>query len=149
MMNGEEAKSAFDGALDVLRVVGLSWVVEQVEESIHLGKAVTTKADASEFVDDQLVGQRRGRRQMQDFVTTQPFSNHERLNLVLDAIERVLALRQFSTVALKVLEAESVTFVSERPGDDGHSLLSDGGKQQKTVLDRFREMRQQAEVTAA
>ncbi|CCV03101.1 hypothetical protein MESS2_1020002 [Mesorhizobium metallidurans STM 2683] len=141
--------SAYDGLSDVLRAAGLNWVLEQVEESINLGKTVIRKADASEFIDDQVAGQRRGRRQMQDFVTTQPFSNTERLDLFLDAIERILALPQFSTGVLKILEAESVTFVSERAGDDGHSLLSNAGQQQETARDRFREMRQKAGVTAA
>ncbi|ESX62692.1 MULTISPECIES: hypothetical protein [unclassified Mesorhizobium] len=148
-MDEQEAKSAYDEISDVLRKVGLNWVVEQVEESIYLGKTVITKADASEFIDDQVAGQRRGRRQMQEFVTTQLFSNIERLNLLLDAIDRILALPQFATDALKILEVKSVTFVSEREGDDGHSLRSDSGKQQEAARRRFRELRQQAGVTAA
>lgn len=148
-MDEEEAKIAYEGITDLLRKVGLDWVVEQVKESNYLGKTVITKADASEFIDDQVAGQRRGRRQMQDFVTTQPFSNIERLNLLLDAIDRVMALPQFAIDALKILEAKSVTFVSEREGDDGHSLNSDSGELQEAGRRRLRELRQQAGVTAA
>jgi hypothetical protein len=145
-MEKEEAKRAYDGIAEMLRQRGLIWVVEQVEESIALGKTGTTKADASEFIDDKVTGQRRGRRQMQEFVTTRPFSSIERLNLLLDAIDRVMTLPQFAADALKILEATSVTFVAEREDDDGHGLHSDSSEEQEAARRRFREVRKQVEV---
>ncbi len=85
---------------------------------------------------------------MQEFVTTEPYSNIERLNLLLDAIDRVLALPQFATDALRTLEAKSVTFVSDIEGDEGHSLLSASGQQEDAARRRFQEVREQAGVTA-
>lgn len=148
-MDEEEAKRAYDGISEVLRAVGMGWVAEQVEESVELGKTVTKKADASEFIDDKVAGQRRGRQRMQDFVTTEPFSNLERLNLLLDAINRVMALPDFEADALKILEAKDVTFVSEQGNDASRSLHRNRTEEQELARRRLREVLQQVRGVAA
>lgn len=142
-MDEEEAKRAYEEISELLRKAELEWVVAQVEDSIDLEKAVTTKADASEFIDDKVAGQRCGDRRMQEFVTTQPYSHYERLNLLLDAIDRVMALPQFAAATLTILEADKVTFSSEQEGDDGYSLRGDSGERHEAARRRLEEVRQQ------
>lgn len=122
MMNEEEARQGFDELRVALRTAGLAWIAEQVEQTVALGKPVTKEADASEFIDDQVAGQRRGRQRLQEFVTTEPYSYVERLRLLLDAIERVTALPDFERQALADLEAETVTFVSEQDDEPDRDL---------------------------
>lgn len=122
MMNEDEARQGFDELSAALRKAGLAWIAAQVEQTVALGKPVTKEADASEFIDDQVAGQRRGRQRLQEFVTTEPYSYVERLRLLLDAIERVTALPDFERQALADLEAETVTFVSEQDDEPDRDL---------------------------
>lgn len=148
-MDEEEARSAYEGIAGMLQEIGLKWVIDQVEESISRGKTVAIEADASEFIEDVPAGQRRGRRQMQKFVTTQPFSDTERLLLLLDAIGRIMALPQFEADVCKMLETDSVIFASEREGDDDCSMRSDSGQLAETEQVRLRELRRQVEEPIA
>ena len=100
MIDEESARQGYDELRAALRKASLEWIAEQVEQAVSLGKPVTKEADASEFIDDQVVGQRRGRKRLQEFVTTEPYSCTERLRLLLDAIERVTALPAFEREAL-------------------------------------------------
>lgn len=125
MIDEESARQGYDELRAALRKASLEWIAEQVEQAVSLGKPVTKEADASEFIDDQVVGQRRGRKRLQEFVTTEPYSCTERLRLLLDAIERVTALPAFEREALAGLDAQKVTFVSEQDGELNRDLQRD------------------------
>lgn len=140
MMDAEEAKKAYAGISGVLRQSGFEWVAAQVEESIELGKAVAKRADASDFIDDQVAGQRRGRKRMQNFVTTEPYSDVECLKLLLEAIKRMVALPDFEMEILKILEVEEAKFVTDHEDDKGFSLRGTQTVDQLKAQTRFREV---------
>ena len=140
MMNEEEARRSYDELRTALRKAGLAWIAEQVEQTVELGKPVTKEADASEFIDDLVAGQRRGRKRLQEFVTTEPYSYAERLHLLLDAIERVTALPDFEREALAGLDAQKVTFVSEQDDEPDRNLQRDRSPDQEAICRRVQEM---------
>ena len=126
-----------------MRKASLEWIAEQVEQAVSLGKPVTKEADASEFIDDQVVGQRRGRKRLQEFVTTEPYSCTERLRLLLDAIERVTALPAFEREAIAGLDAQKVTFVSEQDDELNRDLQRDRSLDQDATRHRVQELLQE------
>lgn len=142
-MNEEEAQGAYAEIVGVLRDHKFAWVVSQVEDSIDLGKTVKKKVDASEFIDDVAAGERRGRRKMQDFVTTDPYSARERLELLLDAIQRVVALPEFEAQTVEILDAEIVTFESESEGGQDYTLRADYAGAYNVSWENLRKLRQQ------
>ncbi|RSV22275.1 MULTISPECIES: hypothetical protein [Sphingomonas] len=143
MIDEESARQGYDELRAALRKASLEWIAEQVEQAVSLGKPVTKEADASEFIDDQVVGQRRGRKRLQEFVTTEPYSCTERLRLLLDAIERVTALPAFEREALAGLDAQKVTFVSEQDGELNRDLQRDRSLDQDATRHRVQELLQE------
>lgn len=142
-MNEKEAQAAYAAIVGVLRHHKFAWVVSQVEDSIDLGKTVKKKVDASEFIDDAAAGERRGRRKMQDFVTTDPYSARERLELLLDAIQRVVALPEFEAQTVKILNAEVVKFESEGEGGQDYTLRPDYAGAYNVSRENLRKFRQE------
>lgn len=136
-MNEEEARRSYDELRTALRKAGLPWIAEQVEQTVKLGKAVTKEADASEFIDDGVVGQRRGRKRIQEFVTTEAYNYAERLHLLLDAIGRVIALPDFERETLTGLDVQKVTFVSEQDDEPDRILQRDQSPEQDAIRRRI------------
>lgn len=143
MIDEESARQGYDELRAALRKASLEWIAEQVEQAVSLGKPVTKEADASEFIDDQVVGQRRGRKRLQEFVTTEPYSCTERLRLLLDAIERVTALPAFEREAIAGLDAQKVTFVSEQDDELNRDLQRDRSLDQDATRHRVQELLQE------
>jgi hypothetical protein len=146
-MDDSEAERAYSMIEEVLRKNELSWVADQVNESIELGNTEIKRADASDFIDDQVAGKRRGRKRMQDFVTTVSFSNVERLGLLLDAIKRLMALQDFEANALQILEADDVKFMPEQDRDEAHSLRRARTDEQEHARSRLSEVLKEMQGT--
>jgi hypothetical protein len=101
---------------------GLSWIVDQANERIILGKTVSKQVSESKFIPDMFGGMRRGRRRTADFLATEPFNEIEKLQILLDALDFGLVSppkMQEKTLENIGLSRGEVGFVDE--GVLGHS----------------------------
>jgi hypothetical protein len=112
MISAEEAVGAFDVLADSLRERGYTWILDQIDETLNLGKMKPSKAidfTVDEDVEARYVIARPQRPSLEsdprqaskkgpnkkpkgrpvDIERVEPFTPHERLNLLLDAVERV------------------------------------------------------------
>ena len=112
MIDAQEALEAFDVLADSLRKLGYTWILDQVDETLNLGKMRPSKAIDFSVEEDlearylianaQLAeyetethqkSTKRARKKPKgrpvDIERIEPFTPYERLNLLLEAVERV------------------------------------------------------------
>ena len=112
MIGAQEALEAFDVLAESLRKRGYTWILDQIDETLNLGKMRPSKAidfSVEEDLEARYViasaqleeyetesHQRSRKRTMKkpkgrpvDIERIEPFTPHERLNLLLEAVERV------------------------------------------------------------
>jgi hypothetical protein len=71
---------------NVLAKHGLSWIANQANERISLGKTVSKQV--LERITPDIFGEmRRGRRRTAEFLATEPFNEIEKLEIILDALD--------------------------------------------------------------
>jgi hypothetical protein len=102
---------------------GLSWLVEQANERIALGKTVSRQVPTS-GVEDVSGEVRRARGRTAEFLATEPFNEVEKLAIILDAIDLGLVSppkMQQQTLENIAFGAGEVRFV-----DDAAPALSHG-----------------------
>jgi hypothetical protein len=112
MISAEEANGAFDVLADSLRDRGYTWILDQIDETLNLGKMKPSKAidfTVEEDVEARYVIARASLPEFEgdpdrartkkpnkkpkgrpvDIERVESFTPHERLNLLLEAVERV------------------------------------------------------------
>jgi hypothetical protein len=103
---------------------GLSWIVEQANERIALGKTVSKRVLDSLVIPDTFAGEiRRGRRRTADFLATEPFNEIEKLEMILDALDLGLVSppkMQEQTLENMDLGGGEVRFVDEAAPSRSH-----------------------------
>ncbi len=141
MITGREAVEAFNILAANLRAHGYGWVLDQVDETVNLGKMRPAKAidptlsedaevrsaiaDARLFAPDYERSEPKRKRSRKkhkgrsvDIERIEAFTPHERLDLLVDAIERVF-------VASEKMERETITRLQ----------ALDSGKTKEIVID--------------
>lgn len=112
-MADRTAGEAYEIILDHLREIGLSWVVAQIQEQIRSGKSVTkavttyTNRAAVVFAEEPLAGSNKSRRR-ETLAATEEYTEDERLEIALQAVERAL-------VHSAAMEKELVSFYRSSP----------------------------------
>ncbi|SHN84519.1 hypothetical protein [Desulfitobacterium chlororespirans] len=101
-MNKEEANFFYTDLIEYLKLNNLNWIAEQVEEQIALGHIETKKLnvpkknsyDSNEiyysFIDEDSIKelpQSKNKKSNAIFVVSTPYSEHEKLKLLIDSIE--------------------------------------------------------------
>ena len=88
-MTEEEARDYRSSITHVLGQHHLGWITDQADEKISLGRLVTKRVDTASSVQDPITGQARRapRRTMTEFLSSEPYSETERLGILLDAVE--------------------------------------------------------------
>jgi hypothetical protein len=108
---------------------GLSWIVEQANERIALGKTVSKRVFESGPILEMVPGEtRRGRRRTAEFLATEPFNEIEKLKIILDALDLGLVSppkMQEQSLENIALAAGEVRFVDEAAPGGSHSYRLD------------------------
>lgn len=108
---------------------GLSWIVEQANERIALGKTVSKQLSTGGLFPEVVGGEvRRGRGRMAEFLATEPFNEVEKLVIVLDALDLGLVSppkMQQQTLENIALDAGEVRFVDEAAPSRSHGYRLD------------------------
>lgn len=88
-MTDEEAREYRSSITEVLGRHRLGWIADQAEEKISLGRLVTKRVDAGLSVQDPITGETRraSRRAMTEFLSSEPYGEKEKLQILLDAVE--------------------------------------------------------------
>jgi hypothetical protein len=103
MKSGQEAAAQYSELASALVQIGMSWIVEEVEEVISRGKAIPFR-DLSEeesiLYEGRLTEEARkglvvGRAKASDSIGV-PYEPHERLALLVDAVERAIMASELS-----------------------------------------------------
>ena len=97
MKNDQEATAQYSELANALLQLGANWIVTEVEEVISRGKTVLFRdlsAEESALYESRLNEEARGglpvgRAKADDFIGV-PYDPHERLALLVDAVERVV-----------------------------------------------------------
>ena len=97
-MNGNELDQLYDGLLDLLRTQELGWVADQVIEEITLGNTIQrnyrdleSERRAIKLFDIDVADASPVRRSSrEDVFVTEPYSQEDRLRVLLDAIEEAV-----------------------------------------------------------
>lgn len=116
-MTEQEATAYREGISTILLGHGASWIIDQVNEQIALGKLQTKQVDASETVVDAVTQapRRSSRKSMAEFLFTVPYTETEKLSILVEAIDLAL----IAPIAMEVavpnnLESEiSIDFVPD------------------------------------
>ena len=94
-MNEQDCLTAYGSLVSILSENGWVWIISQVEEQIRLGKTIEREIDTLKEVREtgsQLTPYyprlKKGPRAK--FPVTEPYSPHERLKIIIDAIERAV-----------------------------------------------------------
>jgi len=98
VLDNEEALQAFISLERILRIEGLNWVCDQVQEEIRLGKLQekqvetykelrASDADVNQFVSPH---KRMGKGPKAKLMTVGDFSPQERLRMLIDAMQRAV-----------------------------------------------------------
>ena len=92
-MTDAECDQSFDLVSSAMRRAGLDWVVTQLAEQIRFGKPATKRVqttldDFPEIAVEGIAGKRKITRET--FAFTRDYTAHERLSLLLDALERAV-----------------------------------------------------------
>jgi hypothetical protein len=109
---------------EILSERGLSWIVQQADERIALGKTTSRRLPTGELFPEALGGEvRRRRGRTAEFLATEPFNELEKLEIMLDALD--LGLVSPPKMEQQMLEnialgAGEVQFVDEAAPDRSH-----------------------------
>ncbi len=126
-MNKEEANFVYTDLLEYLKLNNLNWIAEQVEEEIALGHIETKKLNvpkkssynASEnFINEyySFIGEdsikelplNKGKKSNAIFVVSTPYSEQEKLKLLIDSIEiGVAGLSEIINTTLEFVQRET------------------------------------------
>ncbi|MCE5200789.1 MAG: hypothetical protein ABFD54_13110 [Armatimonadota bacterium] len=88
-MTNEEARGAYERLYAVLRQHELNWVLNEVDEAIAEGKVVLK--DVEEIPEQWIDGtRRRGRRRKVKLLSNIPYTDKEKLELLINAISQAL-----------------------------------------------------------
>jgi hypothetical protein len=115
-MGDRTATEAYDVLLGHLRQLHLMWIVEQIQEQVRAGKAITKAVspqsgiESIRFPEEELdaISSSRGRRQR--LASTEPYTDQERLAIAVNAISK--AIVQVSEMQTEVVHF----FLSESDG---------------------------------
>ena len=91
-MTEQEAVEYREEIAALLRTHGASWIVDQANEQMASGKLQTKRVDASETVVHPVTQapRRSSRKSMAEFLFTVPYSETEKLSILLEAIDLAL-----------------------------------------------------------
>jgi hypothetical protein len=97
MKNEQESIAQYTELVDALLTIGADWIIAEVEEVVSRGRAVQFRElspEESALYETRLNEESRsgvpvGRAKADDFIGV-PYSPHEQLTLLVDAIERVV-----------------------------------------------------------
>ncbi len=126
-MNNEEALFIYNDLIKYLKTNNLNWIAEQVEEEIALGHIETKKLnvpkkssyDANEnfinsyfsFIDEDSIIKSPpniSKKSNAIFVVSTPYSEHEKLKLLIDSIEiGVAGLSEIISATLEFIQSET------------------------------------------
>jgi hypothetical protein len=137
-----EARRLFDKLAAQLREAGASTLVDQVIDEIAQGRQIVYKTVARRSAARQLQRPEadesyaeRGRRR--EYAETLDYSAHERLDLLLEALERaILDARQIETDLLK--HYPNVRFVPEQQEESARSFELNGLARHEGEAERLR-----------
>jgi hypothetical protein len=121
----EEEAQEYQTALGkILDEHGLSWIADQANERMILGKTMSKQVSESKLIPDMFGGMRRGRRRTAEFLATEPFNEIEKLQILLDALDLGLVSppkMQEKTLENIGLDHGEVGFVDEGVPGRSHS----------------------------
>lgn len=132
-MSEAEAGALYHQILSMLQEpeVGLGWVSNQIRSTIREGKLTWKKRDLSGDEVFVLVDESTARfpKEVRGDVTTEEYSNKEKLAMLMDGIERVaiqpyemyLATRTMWTERLRSIEGSEIAVRFESDDEAGHS----------------------------
>ena len=132
---------------EVLNRHGFGWVVGQAEAQIAEGKPSTKQVSEYEKVpasDDPMFPIRRPRSRRASLITTEPYTETEQLEIVLQAIEAAIIQRSMIEQAIfeQLPDVSAVRFEPDSPVEEGQEsyfgaphILDLGGKATATELE--------------
>jgi hypothetical protein len=88
MLEPREAEEVYRHLSDIVRDVGLDWLIADVKHQISLGKQVTKEIQVEATLRSphaEHLPKRKGRKTA--FIVTQPLTERERLHLLIEALE--------------------------------------------------------------
>jgi hypothetical protein len=112
-MTTAECEQAYGQLVLAINKAGLPWLTNQVAEEIRFGKTLTKRVVARRDVPDDLMleGLTEGpRRSRVTVAATRQFTSHEKLSVLLDALEQAV-------VATHDMEGAVVRYISEAAED--------------------------------
>jgi hypothetical protein len=130
-----EADTLYDSLVAELRERGLNWIVAQIEEQIAVGKLTTEKLPVTEteiyLPNDDLfdtpASRPQRRRSKATFVVSRPFTEHEKLSLLIHAIR--IGIAELNSIAAEVtefidhdLEGAALEFQPEVESEEGFTI---------------------------
>jgi hypothetical protein len=126
MKRGQEAIAQYSELASALRQMDADWIVTEVEEVITRGKSVLFRNLSHEenalyesrLVEEMGRGIVVGRANPNDSIGV-PYEPHERLALLVDAVERVIAVSELSRSSISKFAAESSIDLIELDGPGG------------------------------
>lgn len=87
---------------NILNERSANWIVEQANEQMSLGKLQTKRIDASETTVDAItqVPRRSSRKSMAEFLFTVPYTEVEKLSILIEAIDLALIAPVLMEIAI-------------------------------------------------
>ena len=147
-MKDKECDQIFEYLKEKLMAIKLSWIVEQVEEDIRIGKLSEEKPDSRKSIFDFPFDKNINKKSKHKMPHIIEYSAKDKLNLLLNAIEQAMVnipliemnlLQSFNDYLNKSI---SITFHSEDPNIRSFDIVeidahinTDLGKRFKELLD--------------
>lgn len=124
MADDDDAETYRRRLSEVLRRHGFGWVVDQAEIQIAEGKPSSKQVSEREpisVVSDPMFAIRAPRRRRASLITSEPYTEEERLEILISAIDAALVQRaNLETAVLDVLgEIHPVTSITFQPDSEG------------------------------
>ena len=117
-MPTEDAPAYYGKIAQILSENGFAWIVSQVESEIEQGRSVVKDVQAPEIgalVESETFARRTPRKRRAALLTTIPYTDSERLDILLNAVDTAIAGRaSFQEAALEYLpDVVSIEFTPD------------------------------------
>jgi hypothetical protein len=125
MLDLKEAEEVFRELSDIVREVGLDWLITDVRRQISLGKQGTRDIQVEATLRSphaEYLPKRKGRKA--EFIVTQPLTERERLHLLIEALEAASVglslgiVNCYETIGGGIQDLQSLGFAADTEGSE-------------------------------
>ncbi len=144
------AATFFDAIISYLRESNLQWLINQVQEEIERGKVVIKAVKDINFKEGEQLKDGRFKGSKDVVSTSEPYTDTERLEILLNAIEELLNVNAIEKSIFENLKSvnsqiEEIVFLNEENGNSTYTISQRNIQHENDIVDsllsEIREMR--------